>query len=89
MKQECNKNRVGLSLGIFFVIIHGLWIIIVGAGWAQDLINWMLRLHFVENPHTLLPFNIVTGIIGLITAFIMGYITGWIFVYIYNWTAKL
>ena len=88
MKQECNQSRAGLSLGILFAIMHGLWAVSVGLGIAKGIVDWLLNMHFIGRPYTLLPFSLTTGIIGIIIAFITGYVIGYVFAYLYNWAAK-
>ncbi len=74
---------VALSVGIFSVVIHLIWVIILQV-FGTDYLNWKLGLHFVSISGSVLPFNIVTFISLLIFSFIGGYIVGAIFAYIYN-----
>ncbi len=82
--EKLNKNAVGLSLGIIFLIVHLLWIIAVVGGFAETLIVWWNNSHFIHTNMTVTNFYIGTALLTLIRAFIGGYIIGWIFAFIYN-----
>lgn len=87
-KIKCNPNQAGLTLGILFAILHILWIIAIGIGFGQRLVDWAHSIHFVECQHTILSVSAGTAIIGIITAFISGYILGWLFAVLWNWFGK-
>jgi len=81
---KLNANKIGLTLGIFFAVLHLIWAILVLVGVAEASINWILPLHFVSLTMGILDFNIVNALILVVMAFIGGYITGWLFAWIRN-----
>lgn len=88
MKEELNKHRVGLSVGIFIAFMHFLWSAVALFGLTEFLLKTVLRLHFLSIQFTLLPFELFTAVILIINSFICGYIGGWVFAWIWNWAGK-
>jgi ABC-type sulfate transport system permease component len=85
---KISKNQAGLAVGIFFGIMHLLWVILVGTGLAQALANYTHSIHFVTDQHAIGAFSFGTAIIGLVLALITGYVAGWVFALIWDWTEK-
>ena len=88
MKEELNENRVGLTLAIFFALLHTIWAILVGFGAGQKLIDLVMPLHFIDMMIPTATFSIGTAVLLVILAFIGGYIAGWLFALIWNWVIK-
>lgn len=83
-----NAKQTGLTLGLFFAILHALWAIIVAANYGQTLASWKLGMHFLSMSVQVTSFSIGTAIMLVIAAFVGGYVAGWVFAKIWNWTAK-
>lgn len=81
---KINKNSLGLSLGIFAALLHAVWAILVAAGVAKSLLDWVLPLHFVGAMFSITSFSIVSAILLVVLAFVGGYVTGWVFAAIWN-----
>jgi len=80
-----NTHKLGLVFGTFLGTCHLIWAWLVLSGFAQVVVNWIFRLHFIEPPYAVLPFNLgVAGALVLITSLI-GYISGWVLGAIWNW----
>jgi len=80
-----NKNKLGLVFGTFLGIWHFVWAGLVLSGMAQSLMNWIFRLHFIEPPYTVLPFNLGLAVALILVTSITGYLSGWILGAIWNW----
>lgn len=72
------KNTGGLILGLFFGAFHLLWSLMVALGWAQPILNWVYSMHFLNNPFTVAPFNVVTALMLVAFTFVVGYVAGFI-----------
>ena len=88
MNGELNKAKTGLVLGLFMAIAHAAWVIIVGLGVAQGLIDWVSKMHLMENPYIVSDFNLSTAIGLLVMTFVVGYILGWVFAALWNGLKK-
>ena len=84
MAGNLNKNKVGLTVGVFVAIFHALWAVLVALGFAQTLINWVLPLHFVDMLVSVIAFTWVNALLITVMSFVGGYIMGWIFAALWN-----
>lgn len=84
MKEHLNENKVGITLGIFFALLHAIWAILVGFGAGQKIINIIMPLHFIDIMVSIINFNFGVAILLIILAFLSGYISGWLFAAIWN-----
>ena len=89
MKGSLKPHMVGLVLGKLFAIMHGLWALFVAMGMGQMLVDSMFNFHFLSNPYTVQPFNLVNAFILVVMTFVGGYVVGWMFATIWNWVAKM
>jgi len=82
-----NKNKVGLHLGILFVIIHLVWslAVLIMPGALQKFLDWIFTLHSIKPFYVILPFNLLNSIMLLIVTFVIGYIIGFVFGAIAKW----
>jgi len=81
-------NKLGLTLGILFAIIHAVWALVVGLGYGQKLISWIMGLHFMGAPMMIGGFSFGRALVLIAVTFIAGYIFGWLFAVIWNWISK-
>jgi len=88
MKNKIDKNHLGLVLGIFFALLHLIWVLLVLLGVGQAYIDWILPLHFIRLLVTISSFSIVSAVLLLVMAFIGGYVCGWLFAAVWNWVGK-
>jgi hypothetical protein len=80
-----NKHKLGLVFGTFLGFWHFAWSLLVLTGLAQSLMNWIFRLHFIEPPYAILPFNFGAAVALIAIVFATGYLSGWVFGGIWNW----
>lgn len=85
---DMKKNQAGLALGTLFGACHTLWVVAVGLGFEGIFLDWLHSIHFVTSPYTVTGFNLVTGLVGIVGAFVAGYVIGWVFAWIWNWLGK-
>jgi hypothetical protein len=81
------KLKVGstaMTLGLFFALVHTIWMAMVYFGLAQVYLDWILGLHLLSNPFVLMPFSFATALGLIVFTFLVGYAAGWIFAVIWN-----
>ncbi len=69
---------VAIYTGLFVAALHFLWSLMVAFGLGQIYLDWILGLHFIENPYVVVPFNLSTMIMLLVFTFVVGFILGWV-----------
>lgn len=69
------KSVVG---GIFLSSIHIVWILLVITEWAQPTLDFIFKLHMLNSPFKVQPFDISLAISLIALTFLMGsfYILG-------------
>ena len=84
MVEKINAHKLGMTLGLFVAIWHALWAVLVSIGVAQNVLDWILPMHFFSATFSILDFNLLNAVILVIAAFIGGYIMGWLFAALWN-----
>ena len=82
-----NKNKLGLTFGIFAAISHLVWSIAVAMN-IQKLVDWILLLHSIKLDLILTSVVILNVVMLIILAFIGGYVFGWVLGAIWNFVNK-
>ena len=77
----------GLSVGIVVGLWHLGWAALVASGYAQPLLDFVLRLHFLEFKYALAPFAASTAAMLVAVTFAVGFLFGSIFALVWNWLA--
>ena len=77
----------GLSVGIVIGLWHLAWAALVASGYAQPLLDFVLRLHFLEIKYALAPFAASTAAMLIAVTFAVGFLFGSIFALVWNWLA--
>lgn len=82
------KNQAGIALGALFGLMHTLWVVVVGLGFGQSVLNALEAGHFITSNYSITGFDPMTAVFGIMGAGITGYLIGWTFIYTYNFTGK-
>jgi ribose/xylose/arabinose/galactoside ABC-type transport system permease subunit len=80
-----NRHKLGLLFGSFLGLCHFVWAWLVLSGMAQTLTDWIFRLHFIQPPYTILPFNLGSAVSLILVTSVTGYLSGWVLGAIWNW----
>lgn len=77
-------GRVGLVLAVLLGLWHAAWAFLVMVRWAQPLIDFVFRLHFIRPVYVIEDFS--AGIALALIAFtaLIGYVMGWVFGVLWN-----
>lgn len=83
-----NKNKLGLTVGIFAAAAHLIWALTVALGFGQGFLNWIFPLHFLDNVYSVMPFSLKTAVMIVVMAFVCGYVCAWLFGALWNYVEK-
>ena len=74
-----NIFRTTLIGGLCLSSLHFLWVILVWLGVAQPLLDFIFKLHMLNSPFQVQPFNLslAVGLIGI--TFLIGCLYGALF----------
>ncbi len=71
-------------LGAFVGGIHLLWSVIVAVGLAQPLVDFILSVHFLNNPFTVAQFDLWFAFLLVAITSIVGFVVGWFLAFLWN-----
>ena len=77
-------NKLALVLGALMGGFHLLWAMMVALGWAQTLLDFIFRMHFIQPIWVIQPFDIETAILLVVVTSAIGYCIGLIFALTWN-----
>ncbi len=86
--KKVQPNVIGLFCGVCLGLSHAVWASVVALGLAQAFLDWILALHFIDNPYTIRPFDMMTALTLILVTFVVGYAVGWISGQFWNVLAK-
>ena len=81
---KLNVQKTALMFGTFAGLMHTIWSLFVALGFAQAYLNWMMGLHFLQNPFTIAPFNFTTAVALIAVTSALGYLVGFVFSTVWN-----
>ena len=71
-----DAHALGLVLGVCLGAWHLAWALLVLAGWAQALVDFVFWLHFIAPPYRVGPFVPWRGAVLIAITSIVGYLFG-------------
>ena len=77
-------DRTALILAILLGSWHLVWALLVAAGWAQPLIDFIFWIHFIQPVYAIQKFNIGIALLLVGVTAAIGYVIGWIFAVLWN-----
>ena len=82
--QKLQTHQLALVVGTFVGLVHLVWVLLVGTGLAGGYLNFILGMHFLSVPLTLLTFSWGGALELVVLTAIIGYVMGAILAYIWN-----
>ena len=82
------KHKLGLVVGGLLGIWHLIWVLLVAFGVAQKVYNYILKLHMLRIPITVLKFDFWTAVQLIVITAVFGYIMGWVIAWLWNWAHR-
>ncbi|OGR86551.1 MAG: hypothetical protein A3A86_01470 [Elusimicrobia bacterium RIFCSPLOWO2_01_FULL_60_11] len=81
---QISAHKVGLALGGLFGIGHVVWALMVLAGLAKTLLDWILGLHFLNLQYSIDPFSLGNAALLVVVTAVIGYLVGYVFGWLWN-----
>lgn len=82
--RHINVSRTALSVGAVVGLFHLFWALLVAAGWAKGLLDFILGLHFIQLDVQIAPFAIGTAAALVAVTFAVGAVFGLVFALVWN-----
>jgi len=82
--KKLSEYQTGLVLGAFFGLAHAVWAFVVYLGFAQTWLDFVLDLHFLENPFIVSAFDMQKAVMLVAVTAIVGYVAGFVFANVWN-----
>ena len=86
--RHINPAKAGFAVGIVLGLWHSIWVALVALGWAKPIMDFVLKLHFIELDYQLAPFAIGTGLTLIGITFGIGALFGLAFALVWNWLSE-
>jgi len=86
--RRINPVKAAASVGILLGLWHFLWVALVATGFAKPIMDFVLRLHFIELEYGLAPFAAGTAAMLVGLTFVIGALVGLVFALIWNWLTR-
>lgn len=71
--------QTSLISGLCLSSLHFCWVLLVGSGWAQPLLDFIFKLHMLNSPFQVQAFNLVLAIELIGITFLIGCFYGAVF----------
>ena len=86
--RKVNVISFGLALGGVVGLWHLCWIALVALGWAQAVIDFVFRVHFIQPALHVEPFVPATAAILIVLATAAGFTAGVVLATAWNWLQR-
>ncbi|MEO6340186.1 MAG: hypothetical protein ABIO39_09130 [Caulobacteraceae bacterium] len=71
-----NPVKAGLATGIVLGLWHLTWAALVALTWAQPVMDFVLRIHFIEPFVHIQAFNLTTAATLVLVTSLIGFVMG-------------
>lgn len=82
--KKLEEHQVGLAVGAFAGLVHAVWAAAVFLGLAQVWMDFVLGLHFLDNPFVLSDFDLTKAATLVAATAVVGYVVGFVFAKVWN-----
>jgi thiamine transporter ThiT len=82
---KINGFKLGVAIGAVFGLSHLIWATLVAVGWAQAVLDFALRAHFIGPAPKIELFAIGTAATLVVVTSAAGFVIGVLLGAIWNW----
>lgn len=86
--RHINPGKSALAVGTVIGLYHLMWVTIVALGWAKPVLDFILRLHFIQLDIAVAPFAAGTAALLVAVTFTIGAVFGGVFAFVWNWLGE-
>lgn len=83
--RQISPAKAAVAVGAVIGLYHLLWVTIVAIGWAKPVLDFILRLHFIDIDVVIAPFVPGTAAALVALTFTLGALFGLVFALVWNW----
>jgi hypothetical protein len=83
--RHLNPSKAAISVGTVVGAWHLVWVTLVAIGVAKAVMDFVLKLHFIQLDYTLAPFALSTAAMLVGLTFAIGALFGLLFALVWNW----
>ena len=76
--------KAGITLAAVLGGWHLCWALLVAAGWAQPLIDFIFWMHFIKPVYVVGPFDLGIAIILIVVTTVVGFLVAYVFSILWN-----
>jgi len=81
---KLNINRTGIAVAGFLAGFHFFWAFLVASGWAQPVMDFIMRLHMIKPFYVIAPFDVTLAASLIAFTAASGYAIGIFYAWIWN-----
>lgn len=82
--RHIQPSKAATAVGAVVGLFHLVWALLVAAGGAKPLMDFVLRLHFIRLEFDIAPFDLGTAAALVALTFAVGYVFGLVFALVWN-----
>lgn len=86
--RHLNPSKAAISVGAVLGVWHLIWVTLVAIGAAKAVMDFVLKLHFIQFDYTLAPFAISTAAMLVGLSSVIGAVLGLVFALVWNWLSE-
>lgn len=68
--------RDGITGGLSLAFFHLCWVVVVAIGWGQTILDFVFKIHMLNSPLQVQPFNPACALTLLLVTFTVGFVMG-------------
>jgi hypothetical protein len=84
MSKQVNNGKAGLAVALVLGGFHFGWALLVAAGWAQPVIDFIFWVHFIKPVYSIEPFELIRAAMLVAMTAGVGFAIGIAFALVWN-----